>query len=40
MPGFADSLSDADIWNVLAFIRSTWPERIQQTHTMRNPVHN
>jgi mono/diheme cytochrome c family protein len=27
MPGFADVLSDEDIWAVLAFIRSTWPER-------------
>lgn len=27
MPGFADVLSDAEIRAVLAFIRSTWPER-------------
>jgi mono/diheme cytochrome c family protein len=27
MPGFGDVLSDDDIWAVLAFIRSTWPER-------------
>jgi mono/diheme cytochrome c family protein len=27
MPGFGDRLSDADIRAVLAFIRSTWPER-------------
>lgn len=27
MPGFADSLSDAEIRAVLAFIKSTWPER-------------
>ena len=27
MPGFADALSDAEIRAVLAFIKSTWPER-------------
>lgn len=27
MPGFAVVLSDAEIRAVLAFIRSTWPER-------------
>lgn len=27
MPGFAGVLSDAEIREVLAFIRSTWPER-------------
>ena len=27
MPGFASVLSDAEIREVLAFIRSTWPER-------------
>lgn len=27
MPGFGDVLSDEDIRAVLAFIRSTWPER-------------
>jgi mono/diheme cytochrome c family protein len=27
MPGFADVLSDAEIRAVLAFIKSTWPER-------------
>lgn len=27
MPGFSEQLSDEDIWNVLAFIKSTWPER-------------
>ena len=40
MPGFAEALSDDDIWDILAFIRSTWPERIQQNHLMRNPPHN
>ena len=27
MPGFADALSDGEIRAVLAFIKSTWPER-------------
>lgn len=27
MPGFADVMSDAEIKAVLAFIKSTWPER-------------
>jgi mono/diheme cytochrome c family protein len=27
MPGFGDVLGDAEIRDVLAFIRSTWPER-------------
>ncbi|WP_409233603.1 c-type cytochrome [Ruegeria sp. B32] len=27
MPGFADSLSDQDIWDILAFIKDSWPER-------------
>ena len=27
MPGFADVLSDDEIWAVLAYIKSTWPER-------------
>jgi mono/diheme cytochrome c family protein len=26
MPGFADTLSDAEIWAVLAYIKSRWPE--------------
>jgi mono/diheme cytochrome c family protein len=29
MIGFGDKLSDADIWNVLAYIKSTWPPDIQ-----------
>jgi len=27
MPGFGDQLSDEEIWNILAYIKSTWPER-------------
>ena len=29
MPGFADSLSDEEIWAVLAYIKSTWPAEIR-----------
>ncbi len=40
MPGFSDALSDDEIWDILAFIRSTWPERIQENQSMRNPPHD
>lgn len=30
MPGFAGTLSDQDIWDVLAFIKSHWPEDMRQ----------
>lgn len=29
MPGFGGQLSDAEIWEVLAYIKSTWPPEIQ-----------
>jgi len=32
MPGFADRLSDDDIWNVLAYIRSRWSDRVRSAH--------
>jgi mono/diheme cytochrome c family protein len=32
MPAFAGTLSDDDIWNVLAFIRSRWSEPIRTRH--------
>lgn len=35
MPGFGDVLSDREIWNVLAFIKSTWPQRIQDIQATR-----
>ena len=35
MPGFGDRLSDRDIWDILAFIRSTWPERMRQIQEER-----
>lgn len=30
MPVYADILSDEEIWAVLAFIKSTWPEEIKE----------
>ncbi|MGB3246525.1 MAG: cytochrome c [Sulfitobacter sp.] len=39
MPAFEETLSDDDIWNILAYIRSTWPAREQQAQASRNPPH-
>lgn len=39
MPGFSDVISDEEIWNILAFIRSTWPKRVQAIQSGRNPPH-
>lgn len=35
MPGFGETLSDQEIWNILAFIKSTWPERVQEVQAVR-----
>jgi len=35
MPGFGDSLTDQEIWDILAFIKSNWPERIRETQATR-----
>ncbi|PWC69827.1 hypothetical protein TSH58_14735 [Azospirillum sp. TSH58] len=32
MPAFGGVLSDAEIWAVLAFIKSSWPEEIRLRH--------
>ena len=40
MPGFGETLTDDEIWNILAFIRSTWGERVQEIQEARNPPHN
>ena len=39
MEGFAEVLSDDEIWDILAYIRSTWPERIKRIQASRNPPH-
>ncbi|MBU3032108.1 c-type cytochrome [Paracoccus marinaquae] len=36
MPGFGDQLSDDQIWNILAYIKSTWPDRQQQIQAERS----
>lgn len=35
MPGFGDQLSDQEIWNILGYIKSTWPEEIQDMQDAR-----
>ena len=30
MPGFEGRLSDADIWAVLAYVKSRWPEAVRE----------
>ena len=35
MPGFRETLSDQEIWNILAYIKSTWPKRAQEVQTAR-----
>lgn len=37
MPGFGDVLTDTEIRAVLAFIKSTWPEREQVLQARQNP---
>lgn len=36
MPGFAATLSDAEIWAALSYIKSTWPPDIRQAHDQIN----
>lgn len=40
MPAFKDVLTDEEIWEVLAFIRSTWPEQAKAVQAARNPKHD
>ena len=35
MPGFGDQLTDQEIWNILGYIKSTWPEEIQDMQAAR-----
>lgn len=35
MPGFGDQLSDQEIWEILGYIKSTWPKRIQEIQSVR-----
>lgn len=36
MPAFGDTLTDEQIWAVLAFIKSTWPPETQARQSRRN----
>ncbi|MGR3815163.1 MAG: c-type cytochrome [Cognatishimia activa] len=40
MPGFGEIISDDDIWDILAYIRSTWPERVREVQAVRNKPHD
>ncbi|SDL65231.1 c-type cytochrome [Aliiruegeria lutimaris] len=35
MPGFGDSLSDQEIWDIIDYIKSTWPRRVQEMQAVR-----
>ncbi len=35
MPGFGAQLSDQEIWNILGYIKSTWPKKIQNMQAAR-----
>ncbi len=39
MPGFMGVVSDEQIWNILAYIRSTWPSEIQEIQSAKNAPH-
>jgi len=38
MPAFGDALTDAEIWAVLAFIKSSWSPRMREVQQQRNAV--
>lgn len=40
MPGFNEVITDEDIWDILAYIHSTWPKRVQDVQASRNRPHN
>lgn len=40
MPGFADTMTDEEIWDTLAYIRSTWPSEVQDIQVSTNPPHD
>ena len=35
MPGFGEQLTDPEIWSILGYIKSTWPERIKKVQSVR-----
>ena len=38
MPGFGDSLSDQQIRDILAFIKSTWPRKVKDIQAERSAI--
>ena len=38
MPAYGDLLNDEEIWEILSYIRSTWPLHIQEAHATRHPM--
>ena len=38
MPAYEGILSDQEIWEILSYIRSTWPQEIQDAHATRHPM--
>ena len=39
MPAFEGVIPDQAIWQILAYIKSTWPEQVQKVQVNRNPSH-
>ena len=39
MPAFGETLTDDEIWDILAYIRSTWSEWERGVQASRNPPH-
>ena len=35
MPAFGDILSDQEIWDIMAFLKSTWPDRVRDVQAAR-----
>ncbi len=40
MMGMQGTLTKDEVWNILAYIRSTWPEDVQNVQASRNPPHD
>ena len=40
MPAFEGVLDEAEIWDILAYLRSTWPQRVREIQSSRNPIHD
>ncbi|MGR3514871.1 MAG: c-type cytochrome [Paracoccaceae bacterium] len=39
MPAFSEVISDDEIWDILAYLQSTWPQWIQDIQRGQNPPH-